>query len=90
MSSVRLTNIGNTYTYNFTTSATQVYGGAPGHEQIGSGIWGMMSGDGDGNGTVNTNDKTLVWSPNAGKTGYFTSDFNLDRQTNNKDKNEKW
>lgn len=90
MSSVGLTNVGGTYTYDFTTSATQVYGGGPGHKQIGSGIWGMMSGDGDGNGTVNTNDKALVWSVNSGKIGYFTSDFNLDRQTNNKDKNEKW
>ena len=90
MSSVGLTNVGGTYTYDFTTSATQVYGGAPGHKQIGSGIWGMMSGDGDGNGTVNTTDKTPVWSTNSGKTGYFASDFNLDRQTNNKDKNEKW
>ena len=50
----------------------------------------MFSGDGDGNGMVQTNDKTLVWSVNAGKTGYFVSDFNLDRQTNNVDKNEKW
>jgi hypothetical protein len=90
MSSVGLTNVGGTYTYDFTTSATQVYGGSPGHKQIGSGIWGMMSGDGDGNGTVNINDKTLVWFVNAGKTGYYVSDFNLDRQTNNKDKNEKW
>lgn len=90
MSSVGLTNVGGTYTYDFTTSATQVYGGAPGHKQIGTGIWGMISGDGDGNGTVNTNDKTLVWSLKAGKTGYFASDFNLDRQTNNKDKNDKW
>jgi len=90
MSSVGLTNVGGTYTYDFTTSAAQVYGGAPGHKQIGSGIWGMISGDGDGNGTVNTTDKTPVWSSNSGKAGYLASDFNLDRQTNNKDKNEKW
>jgi hypothetical protein len=90
MSSVGLINVGGTYTYDFTTSATQVHGGASGHKQIGTGIWGMISGDGDSNGTVNLNDKTLVWSINAGKIGYFSSDFNLDRQTNNEDKNDKW
>ena len=89
MSANALINISNTYTYDFTTGAGQVYGGAAGHKQIGSGIWGMISGDGDGNGTVNTNDKTL-WAINAGKTGYFLSDFNLDRQTNNLDKDDKW
>ena len=90
MSASGLVNVGGTFTYDFTTGSGQAYGGAAAHKQIGTGIWGMMSGDGDGNGTVNINDKTLVWSINAGKTGYFTSDFNLDRQTNNKDKNEKW
>ncbi len=90
MSATGLVNVGGTYTYDFTTGSGQAYGGAAAHKQIGTGIWGMMSGDGDGSGTVNINDKTLVWSINAGKTGYFTSDFNLDRQTNNKDKNEKW
>jgi len=90
MSASGLVNVGGTYSYDFTTGSGQAYGGANAHKQIGTGIWGMISGDGDGNGTVNTNDKTLVWSINAGKTGYFVSDFNLDRQTNNKDKNEKW
>jgi GH18 family chitinase len=90
MSSSGLVNVGGTYSYDFTTGSGQVYGGASAHKQVGTEIWGMMSGDGDGNGTVNLNDKTLIWALKAGKTGYFTSDFNLDRQTNNKDKNEKW
>jgi hypothetical protein len=90
MSSVGLTNVGGTYSYDFTTSATQVYGGANGHKQIGSGIWGMISGDGDANGTVNSSDESVIWTLYAGKLGYHPSDFNLNGQTNNTDKNERW
>ncbi len=80
------------YTWDYSTGATQVYGGTAGHKQLASGIWGMRSGDGNGDGDVLLNDKTQVWgiSTQLGKTGYLPSDFNFDRQTNNKDKNDKW
>lgn len=80
------------YTYDYSTGAAQVYGGSAGHKLLGSGIWGMRSGDGNGNGDILLNDKTQVWgiSTQLGKTGYLPSDFNFDRQTNNKDKNDKW
>ena len=81
-----------TYTYDFTTGAAQVYGGAAAHKQLATGKWGMRSGDGNGDCDVLSNDKTAVWSlpGQLGKTGYLPSDYNLDRQTNNKDKNDKW
>jgi hypothetical protein len=90
MSANALVNIGWTYSYDFTTGSGQVYGGASEHKQVGTGIWGMISGDGDANNTVQNADKTGVWVPFAGRRGYFMADFNLDRQVNNKDKNDKW
>lgn len=81
-----------TYTYDFTTGAAQVFGGVAGHKQLATGKWGMRSGDGNGDCDVTILDKTNVWniSGQNGKTGYLPSDFNHDRQTNNKDKNDKW
>jgi hypothetical protein len=80
------------YTYDYTTGAAQVYGGTAGHKLLATGKWGMRSGDGNGDGDVLINDKTQVWgiSTQLGKTGYLPSDFSFDRQTNNKDKNDKW
>lgn len=80
------------YTYDYTTGSAQVYGGIAGTKQLVSGVWGMRSGDGDGNGDVQTADRNNVWKATGqtGKVGYLPSDFNLDRQTNNKDKNDKW
>ena len=80
------------YTYDYTTGAAQVYGGTTGHKELTPGKWGMRSGDGNGDGSVTTTDKTTVWAilGQIGKTGYLPSDFSFDRQTNNKDKNDKW
>jgi hypothetical protein len=79
-----------TYTYDFTTGSTQVYGGANAHKQLSTGVWGMMSGDGDGSGTIQTTDKTNVWMIQAGTAGYKAGDYNMNRQVNNPDKDDKW
>jgi len=85
-----LTKTGGVYTYDFTTSDTQVYGGPIGYTEILTGTWGLSGGDGDANGIVENTDKTSVWAPAAGTKGYKSSDFNLSRQTNNPDKNDVW
>ncbi len=90
MSASALTNVSNTYTYDFTTGSAQAYGGSAAHKQIGSGIWGMAGGDADASGTIDTNDKTFVWLTDAGETGYLMPDLNLDRQVDNKDKDDFW
>jgi hypothetical protein len=81
-----------TYTYDFTTGASQVFGGTSGHKELSPGKWGMRSGDGNADGDATITDKTNVWGipGQTGKTGYLPSDYNFDTQTNNKDKNEKW
>jgi len=78
------------FTYDYSTGAGQVYGGIAGHKEIVPGVWGMRSGDGDGNCDVLNADRDNVWDIQAGKTGYLPSDYNMNRQTNNVDKNDKW
>jgi len=79
-----------TFTYDYTTGVGQTYGGLAGHKEIVPGVWGMHSGDGDGNCDVLNADRDNVWDIQAGKTGYLPSDYNMNRQTNNVDKNDKW
>jgi hypothetical protein len=78
------------YNYDFSTGSTQVYGGSNAHKQLSTGVWGMMSGDGDGSGTVQTADKANVWMIQAGTAGYKAGDYNMNRQVNNPDKDDKW
>lgn len=90
MSANSVTKASGVYTYNFTTGAGQAYGGANGHKEIASGVWGMFGGDGNGDGNINTNDKTNVWSVQAGTDGYISGDFNMDGMVQNQDKNDVW
>jgi len=79
-----------TYSYDFTTGAAKAYGGVNGHIEVGQGIWGMVSGDGDANGQVNNADKVDVWKPQGGFSGYRAGDFNMDGQVDNQDKIDQW
>jgi PKD repeat protein len=90
MSSNFLSESGGTYAYNFSTGTTQAYGGTSAHKQIGPGIWGMMGGDGNRDGSVTITDKTPVWDTQSGTQGYLESDYNLDMQSDNKDKDNIW
>ena len=86
MSATALTESGGVYTYNFTTAVNKAY--QSGQKSLG-GKAAMFGGDVNGNGTVNTADKT-VWSGVAGTKGYLSSDMNMDSQVDNKDKNDIW
>ncbi len=79
-----------TYTYNFTISENQVYGGTTGYKEIAPGIWGMISGDGNGDGIVDINDKNDIWLNQSGLSGYRTADFDMGGKVDNCDKNDKW
>ena len=88
MSSQPLTKAYNVYSWDFTTSADQAYG-TNAQVDLG-GAYGMIGGDSDANGIINMDDKDLDWTTDAGKTGYFPSDLNLDTEVNNPDKNDIW
>lgn len=76
------------FPYDFTSGEGQALGGPLGQKNLGPGIWGMISGDGDKSGTIDMGDKSPVWYIEAGTKGYISSDYNIDRESNNVDKNE--
>lgn len=93
MSANPLAKSGGFYSYDFSDDAAKTYGGTAGTKQLetfGTSIWGMIGGDADANGTVNSLDKTSFWSILTGKTGYLSSDYNMDGQIDNTDKNDIW
>jgi PKD repeat protein len=90
MSSIGLTANAGLYSYDFSTGATQAYGGTSAHKQIGPGVWGMMGGDGNRDGSVTISDKSPIWESQSGTHGYLDSDYNLDTQSDNKDKDNIW
>ncbi|MBN1338159.1 MAG: hypothetical protein JXA03_02485 [Bacteroidales bacterium] len=90
MSAVELTGTGGQYGYNFTAGVLQAFGGATAHKELVPGIWGMVSGDGNGDGQVNNGDKNDVWKQQAGFSGYFAGDFTMNGQVDNVDKIDHW
>ncbi len=90
LSSNSLTVTNNFSSYDFTNGETKVFGAANGHKQIATGVWGMVSGDGNADGTINDLDKLTEWEMNAGVAGYLFSDYNMDGQVSNEDKDNYW
>ncbi len=80
----------STFAYDFTTSGDQVYGGRDAHKELTAGVWGMISGDGDGNGQVDNDDKNNVWFPQKGSSGYYFGDFNRDGTVDATDLDDYW
>ena len=90
MSAYPMSHYGNLYSYDFTNGENKVFGGCIGHKSIGSGIWGMIAGDGNPDGHINNADKVEVWSPQSGQSGYLPGDFDMNGEVNNPDKNDLW
>lgn len=90
MSASGLTKTLGIYTYNFSTGSGQAYGGTSAHKQIAPGVWGMFGGDGTKDGLVGLTDESPAWEVTAGTKGYLGTDYNLDAQSNNKDKDDIW
>lgn len=91
MSSIALTLFGDSYQYDFTSGLNQAHSDSqPGQKEIASGIWGMIGGDGNGDGEINSADITNHWAIETGTVGYNLSDYTMDSQSNNMDKNDIW
>ena len=88
MSANPLIENGGIYSYNSTIAQNQAYNS--GQVYLAPGIWGMRSGDSDASGLIDPADKSGLWESQAGTTGYYSSDLNLDTQVNNQDKNDYW
>lgn len=78
------------YIYDFSTSSSQVLGGASGYKELAPGIWGLVGGDANADGSIDDTDHSGLWGTEAGSFGYKQSDYSLDSQVNNKDKNDIW
>ena len=78
---------GGVYTYDFSTELAQAFGGGLGYKLIDTGVYGMAGGDANGDGVIDAADKAL-WAGQAGTKGYKASDFDMDSQVNNTDKND--
>jgi hypothetical protein len=89
MSANGVTASGGTYTYDFSTAETKVYGGSTCYKNMTGSIWGMVAGDATHDGLINLADKTQ-WAALAGQKGYYYPDYNMNTQINNIDKDDKW
>jgi uncharacterized protein (TIGR02145 family) len=88
MSSAPLTENPDIYSWDFTDQLSKAY--LDGQIDMGGGKFGMIAGDCNASGRINTIDENYSWSWNAGNSGYYGSDVNLDTQVNNIDKDETW
>ncbi|MEZ5083385.1 MAG: hypothetical protein R2750_08050 [Bacteroidales bacterium] len=89
MSANPLTESGGIYSYDFTMDDSQAYGTAA-QIELGGGIFGMISGDGDASGEILLPDKDHVWELQTGQPGYLESDYDLNSEVNNQDKDDYW
>ncbi len=78
------------YSYDFSTGDTQVLGGSDGYKELDTGVWGMIGGDANADGTIDGDDKSVTWESSAGENSYLQGDLNLDSQANNQDKDDYW
>ena len=89
MSANAITETFGVYIYDFTTSNDQAFG-TNAQKNLGNSMFGLYAGDGNADGTINASDKTTTWEFDVGKFGYLKSDYNLDAQGDNPDKNSFW
>ncbi len=89
MSADPLLNTAGVFNYDFTNAADKTHGAANGCSELPNNFWGMIAGDSNADGHIDTTDKT-GWDIYGGYASYLLNDLNLDRQTDNQDKNDYW
>jgi hypothetical protein len=55
--------------------------------QLGANAYGMIAGDGDGNGLIQAHDMGTMWYQRNGLLGYYGGDSNLDTSVDSWDRN---
>jgi len=90
ISAFALQESGGTYSYDFSTGESQVLGHAKAHKDLGSGVWGMLAGDGNSDSQTNNPDKNDIWYSQQNSSGYLQGDYNMDGQANMTDKEDFW
>jgi pimeloyl-ACP methyl ester carboxylesterase len=90
MSAFSVTGVDGLFEYDFTTDILNMYGGINSVNILPDGKFGMIAGDMDANGVVDSNDKTGLWENQTGQSGYLQTDIDLDGQADHPDKNDLW
>jgi hypothetical protein len=90
MSANPLVKLGGNYLLDFSTGAGQAHGGISAQKEVVSNVWALFSGDGNGDGTIDINDKVPDWQIQSGNHGFMSNDYNMDGQVNNLDKDDCW
>jgi hypothetical protein len=80
--------VNNELVYDFTTAKNKAFGST--QVDLGGGIFGVLGGDSNADGTIDSGDATDNWLSESGSAGYLPSDVNYDGQSNNLDKNDVW
>ncbi len=75
--------------YDFSSAVTQAYGTGA-QVEVTSGVFGLITGDANGNGQIQTDDNNDIWEVEVGSAGYKRSDYNLNGQVQTDDKNDFW
>jgi uncharacterized protein (TIGR02145 family) len=88
MTSGNLEENGGIYSWDFTDQLNKAY--LEGQKALGVGFYGMIGGDCDASNRVFQNDKYTYWRYDAGKSGFYNTDLNFDKQVNNNDINDIW
>jgi hypothetical protein len=88
MSANGLTLGGSGYDYNFSTSLSQAYNSGAGYKEIATGVFGMVAGDADADGSIYPSDYNQ-WAAKYNTAGYLNSDFDMDSNVYPSDYN-KW
>ncbi|MBN1338975.1 MAG: PKD domain-containing protein [Bacteroidales bacterium] len=88
MSAYPITKIHNTC--DFTVSSSKAYGGCLAQKELAPGIWGLISGNANGDGAVNNQDKVDFWMSQAGNSGYWAGDMDMNGNVDNADKVDCW
>jgi hypothetical protein len=74
--------------YDLTLSQTQAYGTNP-MKNLGSGVYGLFTGDADGSGSVNATDRSSTWNQ-RNLSGYNGTDVDLSGAVNASDRSIVW
>lgn len=85
MSAAKVGSENNVYAYDFTTSASQVYGGNNATQNLAADEFGLWSGDADGNGQVQNVDNELLLQF-IGNSGYRGTDLDMNSEVQNSDR----
>ncbi|MCF8368574.1 MAG: hypothetical protein K9G76_05990 [Bacteroidales bacterium] len=77
MSSESLLSGGSKYTYDFSIDTGLAIYPKRSMKEISTGVWAVMSGDGNADGKIDNSDKNQIWVSQQGNSGYLSADYNM-------------